>query len=72
LDHAALLEVLEAMRAAEVDDSTRTAAQTIYKALTDAELTHVIGAGPWQRTAERPAVRNGVTDADVYTTASNL
>ena len=46
LDHAALLEVLEAMQAAGVDDRVRTAAQTIYQALIDAELTAVIGAGP--------------------------
>jgi putative transposase len=48
LDNAALLQVLEAMKAAEVDDRIRLAAQTIYQALIDAELTHVIGAGPWE------------------------
>jgi len=46
LDNAALLEVLEAMQAAGVEDRVRTAAQTIYQALIDAELTNVIGAGP--------------------------
>jgi putative transposase len=50
LDHAALLQVLEAMKAAEVDDRIRLAGQTIYQALIDAELTHVIGAGPWEHT----------------------
>jgi len=50
LDNAALLEVLEAMQAAGVEDRVRTAAQTIYQALIDAELTSVIGAGPWERT----------------------
>ena len=56
LDNAALLEVLEAMQAAGVEDRVRTAAQTIYQALIDAELTSVIGAGPWDvpRTA-RPS-----------------
>ena len=39
LDNAALLEVLEAMQAAGVEDRVRTAAQTIYQALIDAELT---------------------------------
>jgi hypothetical protein len=58
LDHAALLEVLEAMQAAGVEDRVRTAAQTIYQALIDAELT-AIGAGPWQRSADRTAQRNG-------------
>ena len=46
LDHSALLEVLDALKAAEVDDRIRAAAQTIYQALIDAELTAVIGAGP--------------------------
>jgi len=45
LDNAALLEVLGAMQAAGVEDRVRTAAQTIYQALIDAELTSVIGAG---------------------------
>lgn len=38
LDNAALLRVLEAMQAAGVQDRVRTAAQTIYQALIDAEL----------------------------------
>jgi len=33
LDNAALLEELEALQAAGVDDRVRTAAQTIYRAL---------------------------------------
>src|SRR3954451_24791553 len=59
LDNAALLEVLEAMQAAGVEDRVRTAAQTIYQALIDAELSAVIGAGPWERTDARTAQRNG-------------
>ena len=59
LDNAALLEVLEAMQAAGVEDRVRTAAQTIYQALIDAELTNVIGAGPWERTDQRTTQRNG-------------
>jgi hypothetical protein len=43
---AALLEVLDALKAAEVDDRVRQAAQTIYQALIGAELTSVIGAAP--------------------------
>ena len=66
LDNAALLEVLEAMQAAGVEDRVRTAAQTIYQALIDAELTAVIGAGPWERTdaADRAAQRHPAADAD--------
>ena len=45
LDQSALLEVLEALKAADVDDRIRSAATTIYQALIEAELTAVIGAG---------------------------
>jgi putative transposase len=46
LDQSALIEVLDALKAAEVDDRIRQAAQTIYQALIEAELTAVIGAAP--------------------------
>jgi hypothetical protein len=47
------------MKAAGVDDRVRTAAETIYQALIDAELTAVIGAGPWERSPDRTTQRNG-------------
>ena len=72
LDNAALLEVLEAMQAAGVEDRVRTAAQTIYQALIDAELTAVIGAGPWERTDQRTALRNGSRPRTLTTTAGDL
>src|SRR4051812_8801072 len=72
LDNAALLEVLEAMQAAGVEDRVRTAAQTIYQALIDAELTAVIGAGPWERTDRRTAQRNGSRSRTLTTTAGDL
>jgi transposase-like protein len=60
LDNAALLGVLEATQEAGVEDRIRTAAQTIYQALIEAELTSVIGAGPWERTSgPRSATRAG-------------
>jgi transposase-like protein len=59
LDQSALLEVLDALKVAEVDDHIRQAAQTIYQALIEAELTSVIGAAPNQRTPERLTQRNG-------------
>ena len=49
LDQSALLEVLDALKAADVDDRVRQAAETIYQALIEAELTAVIGAGPHER-----------------------
>ena len=58
LDQSALLEVLEALKAAEVDDRIRQAAETIYQALIEAELTVVIGAHPHQRTEARAGMRN--------------
>ena len=59
LDQSALLEVLDALKAAEVDDKIRQAAETIYQALIEAELSSVIGAAPHQRTDTRSAWRNG-------------
>jgi hypothetical protein len=44
LDQSALLEVLEALKASEVDDRIRQAAETIYQALIEADLSSVIGA----------------------------
>ena len=72
LDNAEILEVLEAMQAAGVEDRVRTAAQTIYQALIDAELTSVIGAGPWERTDQRSAQRNGSRSRTLTTTAGDL
>jgi hypothetical protein len=54
LDQSALLDVLEALRTAEVDDRIRQAAETIYQVLIEAELTSVIGAFP--TSAPRPAL----------------
>jgi len=61
LDQSALLEVLEVLKAADVDDRIRRAAQTIYQALTEAELTAVTGAAPHQRTLSG---RGGATATD--------
>jgi hypothetical protein len=60
------------MQAAGVEDRVRTAAQTIYQALIDAELTAVIGAGPWERSADRTAQRNGSRPRTLTTTAGDL
>jgi len=72
LDNAALLEVLEAMQAAGVEDRVRTAAQTIYQALLDAEFTAFLGAGPWERTDDRVGQRNGTRARTLTTTAGDL
>jgi hypothetical protein len=46
LDQSALLEVMDALKAAEVDDRIRQAAQTIDHAFIEAEVTAMIGAAP--------------------------
>jgi len=68
LDQSVLLEVLEALKAAEVDDRIRQAAETIYQALIEAELTAVIGADPHQRTE----ARTGHRPRTITTTAGDL
>src|SRR5262249_62434149 len=72
LDQSALLEALEALKAAEVDDRIRQAAETIYQALIEAEPSSVIGAVPHQRTDSRTAWRNGHRPRTVTTTAGGL
>jgi putative transposase len=60
------------MKVAGVDDRVRTAAETIYQALIDAELTSVIGAGPWERSPDRTTQRNGYRPRTLSTTAGDL
>ena len=72
LDQSALLEVLEALTAADVDDRVRQAASTIYQALIEAELTAVIGAGPHERIETRVGQRNGHRPRILSTTAGDL
>jgi len=71
-DQSALLEVLEALKAAEVDDRVRQAAETIYQVLIEAELTAVIGAHPHQRADARTGLRNGHRPRTISTTAGDL
>ena len=59
LDHAALLEVLDVLKAGDAGERVRVAAETMYQALIDAEATAVIGAQPWERTDTRTTQRNG-------------
>lgn len=72
LDQSALLEVLDALKAAEVNDRVRQAAETIYQALIEAELTAVIGAAPFERSETRVAQRNGHRPRTLTTTAGDL
>jgi len=72
LDQSALLDVLEALKAGDVDERIRQAAMTIYQALIEAELSSVIGAGPHERTEGRTGQRNGHRPKTIATTAGDL
>jgi putative transposase len=72
LDQSALLDVLDALKVADVGDRVREAAETIYQALIEAELTDAIGAAPHERSAERSNLRNGHRVRTLTTTAGDL
>ena len=72
LDQTALLEILDALKVADVSDRVRRAAETIYQALIEAELTAVIGAAPHERSPQRAAQRNGHRARTLTTTAGDL
>ena len=72
LDQSALLELLEALKLADVDDRVRSATEMLYQALIDAELTATIGAAPHERTESRTAQRNGSRPRILTTTAGDL
>jgi transposase-like protein len=72
LDQSALLEVLDALKEADVTDRVRQAAETVYQALIEAELTSVIGAAPHERSHERTALRNGHRTRVLSSTAGDL
>ena len=72
MDQSALLELLDALKGAGVDDRVRIAAQSMYQALIDAEAEGVVGAGFWERTEGRTAIRNGSRRLLLSTTAGDL
>src|ERR1700742_2192734 len=72
LDQSALLDVLEALKGADVEDRVKQAATTIYQALIEAELSSVIGAGPHESSDARTALRNGHRPKTISTTAGDL
>ncbi len=62
MDQSALLDALTALKDTDVCDRIRVATERLYQELIDAEVTAVIGAGPWQRTTERATQRNRSRD----------
>jgi Transposase, Mutator family len=72
LDQSALLELLEALKAADADDVVRQAVESVFQALIDAEATARIGAAPHERTPARVTQRNGYRDRVLATTAGDV
>ena len=72
LDHAALLEVLDALTAGDADERVRVAAETMYQALIETELSATIGAQPWERSRVRTNQRNGARPRTLSTTTGDL
>ena len=72
LDHAALLEVLDVLKAGDAGERVRVAAETMYQALIETELSATIGAQPWEHTSSRTNQRNGSRPRTLSTTAGDL
>ena len=72
LDQSALLELLDALKAADADDVVRQSVEAVFQALIEAEATARIGAEPHQRTESRTAQRNGYRDRLVTTAAGDV
>jgi putative transposase len=72
LDQFALLELLDALKAADADDVVRRSLEAVLQALVDAEATARIGAEPHQRTETRTTQRNGYRDRLMTTAAGDV
>jgi putative transposase len=72
LDQSALVELLDALKATNVDEVVRSALESVFEALIDAEATAVIGAEPYQRTPGRVAQRNEYRDRMLTTAAGDI
>ena len=72
LDQSALLDLLAQLKLTDVTDRIRVATEKLYQELIDAEATAFIGAGPFERTAERTTHRNGSRPRMLTTTAGDL
>ena len=59
LSQSALSELLEAFRAGDGVDLVRESVRMVMQELIELEATQRIGAGPYERTAERVTERNG-------------
>jgi len=72
LDQSALLDLLGELKLTAVSDRIRKATETLYQELIDAEAAAFIGAGPYERSETRTAIRNGSRPRVLETTAGQL
>ena len=72
LDKDALSDLLDALRAGGDLDVVRTGMQLVLQALIDLEATEAIGAGRYERSAERATHRNGARERLLSTKAGDL
>ena len=72
LDQSALLDLLGQLILTDVTDRIRSATETLYQELIDAEASSFIGAEPYERTADRTTQRNGSRPRTWTTTAGDL
>jgi transposase-like protein len=72
LDQSALLELLGELKLTDVTDRIRTATETLYQELIDAEAAAFIGAAPFERSPDRVAQSNGSRLRTLTTTAGEL
>ena len=72
LDQSALLDLLGQLKLTDVTDRIRSATETLYQELIDAEASAVIGAAPFERSGDRTTHRNGSRLRTLTTTAGDL
>ena len=72
LDQHALLDLLGELKLTDVPDRIGSVTERLYQELIDAEATAFIGAGPFERSAERTTQRNGSRPRTLTTTAGDL
>ena len=72
LDQSALLDLLAQLKLTDVTDRVRSATETLYQELIDAEAAAVIGAAKYERTDDRTTQRNGTRPRTFSTRAGDL
>ncbi|WP_427017430.1 IS256 family transposase [Pseudarthrobacter sp. P1] len=72
LAQSALLDLLGQLKLTDVSDRIRTATETLYQQLIEAEATAFISAAPFERSEARTTQRNGSRPRTLTTTAGDL